>query len=178
MLNISFDFDEVTHKVTNVIVKDTEGKTVKPKTKKSDIVNSSQPYLIVLENKLVLNDLLLEKLNATAGDRISINYYTVNNETTFPLIGKSEAFADKESGNKLTKSNTVAYRGKARRILLEYGEEFTIEEFKEGIFKLITVKQCELVTEEKELEDLSNPDELDIEIENILNSDVEDDLPF
>lgn len=177
MLNISFDFDPVTQKVTNVIIKDTEGKTVKPKTKKSSTIDSSKPLLVVADNKLILNDPLTSALNAEAGDRISINYYTVNNQETFPLIGRSDVFADPQSGNKLTKSNTVCFRGNQRTILLEYGEEFTIEEFKPGMFKLISQKDCATVIEEKELEDM-NPSEIESELDAILSEEVLDDLPF
>jgi hypothetical protein len=177
MLNISFDFDPVTQKVTNVVVKDTEGKTVKPKTKKSSSIDTSKPLLVVADNKLVLNDPLITMLNVEAGDRITVNYYTVNNQETFPVIGRSDVFADPQSGNKLTKSNTICFRGNQRTILLEYGEEFTIEEFKPGMFKLISQKDCATAIEEKELEDL-NPSEIDLEVAQIMSNDNLDDLPF
>ena len=177
MLNISFDFDPVTQKVTNVVVKDTEGKTVKPKTTKSSSIDTSKPLLVVADNKLVLNDPLITMLNVEAGDRITVNYYTVNNQETFPVIGRSDVFADPQSGNKLTKSNTICFRGNQRTVLLEYGEEFTIEEFKPGMFKLISQKDCATATEEKELEDL-NPSEIDLELAQIMSNDNLDDLPF
>jgi len=180
MLNISFDFDEVTHKVTNVIVKDTEGKTVKQKTKKSSTLNTTNPHLVVADNKLILNEPLIQAINAQPDDRIAINYYTVNNQETFPLIGKSEAFADPASGNRLTKSYTVSFRGNQRTVLLEYGEEFTIEPFKEGMFKLIPLKKCETVNEEKDLEEFTSS-EIDLELEQIMSESTDetiDDLPF
>jgi hypothetical protein len=40
-------------------------------------------------------------------------------------------------GNKLTKSNTVAFKGKANDTLSEYGSTFKVEPLREGVFKLI-----------------------------------------
>ena len=65
MLKISFDFDEVSNKVSNVKVITTTT-TQKASTKKFD--------LEVEENKLTLTSEAIDKLGAVAGDRISINY--------------------------------------------------------------------------------------------------------
>ena len=56
-------------------------------------------------------------------------------EETFPVIGKSELFTDSTGGNRLTKSNTVSFRGTQREILLEYGKSFKLEPFK-SYFKM------------------------------------------
>ena len=64
MLKISFDFDEVSNKVSNVKVITTT--TQKASTKKFD--------LEVEENKLTLTSEAIDKLGAVAGDRISVNY--------------------------------------------------------------------------------------------------------
>jgi hypothetical protein len=66
MFNISFDFDESTHKVTNVKVVEKE------LTFKS---NSIQEYdLEVLPGKIQLGENADKKLGVVVGDRISINY--------------------------------------------------------------------------------------------------------
>ena len=65
---------------------------------------------------------------------------------TFPLIGLSISFGGKENGNKLTKSNTVAYRGNSNTTLAEFGTRFSIEPYKEGIFRLIGDTKSEKMT--------------------------------
>jgi hypothetical protein len=77
-----------------------------------------------------------------ATDRIAINYERKEG-LTFPVIGISTAFGGKESGNKLTKSNTVACRGNSNTTLAEFGSRFTIEPYGNMVFKLIGDTQAE-----------------------------------
>ena len=93
--------------------------------------------LAVLENKLMLSQEAIDILEASAGDRIAINYVQVTNQETFPVIGKSDAFVDPNSGNKLTKSNTVSFRGIQRDMLSKYGTNFNLELYKNKMYKLI-----------------------------------------
>ena len=44
-----------------------------------------------------------------------------------PIIGSDIAFDEEGSGNKVTKSNTVTYKGNANTILAEYGTEFSLK---------------------------------------------------
>ena len=97
--------------------------------------NQNLATIKVENNRLVLSSEAVKALNATVGDRITINYWNINKETTFPLIGKSELFSDPTNGNKLTKSNTVSYRGTQNKILKEYGSLFKLVPFK-TYFKL------------------------------------------
>ena len=66
MLNISFDFNEETHKVTNLKVTDLS-KNIEPLI---DLGCDLQVY----PNKLQLSKEAVSKLQVTAGERISINY--------------------------------------------------------------------------------------------------------
>ena len=110
----------------------------------------------VADNKLVLSKEAVKALGGVAGDRIAVNYWTVDNETTFPVIGKSECFGDSTGGNRLTKSNTVSFRGVQRDILLEYGSFFKLIRFN-NYFKM---EKVEVVSEndllEEEERDLAN----------------------
>ena len=99
----------------------------------------------------------LELIGAKTGDRLAINYWTVNNKETFPLIGKSEVFTDEDAGTKLTKSRTISYRGQQMDVLKMYGDNFRIEPFKEGMFKLVSIKEDTL---EEELIDLENTENI------------------
>jgi len=141
MFTISFDFDETTKKVQNLKVVSLE---------------SGLPTIQVLENKLQLSPAAIELIGAKSGDRLSINYWTVNNEETFPVIGKSEIFTDEDSGTKLTKSRTMSYRGQQMNVLKMYGDNFTVESFKEGMFKLTPIKEESLDSELIDLENTEN----------------------
>ena len=142
MLTISFDFDETTKKVQNLKVVSLE---------------PGLPTIQVLENKLQLSQAAIELIGAKSGDRLAINYWTVNNKETFPLIGKSEVFIDEDAGTKLTKSRTISYRGQQMDVLKMYGDNFRIEPFKEGMFKLVSIKEDPL---EEELIDLENTENI------------------
>ena len=152
MFTISFDFDEVTKKVSNMKVTSVN-KTAPP----------SDNYVEVQENKIVLGKEAINLLEAKSGDRIQVNYWQVNNEETFPVIGKSGIFTDPNGGNSLTKSNTVSFRGNQRTVLLEYGKLFKLESFKEGIFKLVPISEQidVLEVEKEELEDINNMEDFD-----------------
>ena len=139
MLTISFDFDETTKKVKNLKVVSTD---------------PGQPTVQALENKLQLSPAALELIGVKSGDRLAINYWTVDNKTTYPLIGKAEAF--NEEGTKLTKSNTVSYRGQQMDVLKLYGENFKLEPFSEGRFKMTPIIEDSLDNEIIELENTEN----------------------
>ena len=158
MFTISFDFDETTKKITNLKVVSID---------KS--LPTSDNYIEVQDNKLKFGKEAISLLEANPGDRIQVNYWTVNNQETFPVIGKSAIFTDMTGGNALTKSNTVSFRGNQRTVLLEYGNLFKLEPFKSGMFKLVPVESeiDNLEQEKKELDDL-----------NSIDDDLFDDLPF
>lgn len=169
MFNISFDFDEVTKKVTNLKV-----------TSLSKVnLEDGEPMVTVLDNKIKFTSKAIEVLGAQPGERITVNYWTENNHNTFPLIGKSEVFTDKEGGTKLTKSSTISFRGNQRTTLLIYGKIFKLEPFKDGMFKLVKVEDEEdsTIQEQTELDNL-NESEIDSEITNIMSEAADDDLPF
>ena len=118
--------------------------------------NVDEATVTVANNKLVLSKEAVKALGGVAGDRITINYWTVDSETTFPVIGKSECFGDSTGGNRLTKSNTVSFRGTQRDILLEYGSFFKLIRFN-NYFKM---EKVEVISEndllEEEERDLAN----------------------
>lgn len=148
--------DEIT--VDTVVEKKT---TVKKSTVK--INNDIEPLVILESNKLVLTKGAIDILNPCEDCRIDIKYDKKGN----PLIGTDQAFGTK-SGNKLTKSNTVSFRGAANTKLSGFGDTFKLDPTKdEGIFYLVGNKNPhvseipeELVDIEDEL-DMINLDELD-----------------
>ena len=118
--------------------------------------NVDEATVTVADNKLVLSKEAVKALGGVAGDRIAVNYWTVNNETTFPVIGKSECFGDSTGGNRLTKSNTVSFRGVQRDILLEYGSFFKLIRFNNyfKMEKVDVISENDLLEEEER--DLAN----------------------
>lgn len=150
MLKISFDLDEITKKISNLKVVSISNEVLESAT------------IEVLDNKLKLSKAAVDMLGASANDKVTINYWTVDNELTFPVIGKAEAFTDSDGGNRLTRSNTISYRGQQRDILLEYGSLFTLESFKDGIFKLnkVKIEDDSLNNETTDLQDLDNIQDL------------------
>ena len=118
--------------------------------------NVDEATVTVADNKLVLSKEAVKALGGVAGDRIAVNYWTVDNETTFPVIGKSECFGDSTGGNRLTKSNTVSFRGMQRDILLEYGSFFKLVRFNNyfKMEKVDVISENDLLEEEER--DLAN----------------------
>lgn len=80
--------------------------------KHSDIID-----VIMQDSNLVLNSAFVAKLGAKAGDRITIRYIEKDGIMT-PIIEKDEG------GNKLTKSNTISFRGIQRNHLAQFGSNF------------------------------------------------------
>jgi len=123
---IEFDFDPETGDYTPISRKIIEEGAATPKKAKSVMKDdgSTEPIVILEENKLVLNSKAVEVLGAEWEDRISV-IYQKHEDKLVPVIGKDEVFGCK-SGNKLTKSKTVSCRGKANTKLAEHGTEFKL----------------------------------------------------
>lgn len=181
MLKISFDFDENTQKVSNLKVTKSDSIT-KASTKTYDME--------VDENKLILTSNAINKLGAVAGDRISVNYWTVNNETTYPIISKSDVFTEGQDGNKLTKKGTISFKGQQRSSLLKFGSLFTFSEFvdrsgeiKDNVFVLTPVEDeditnSDMFSDEKEqMQEINTNDNVSEEMAEMLGDDCND-LPF
>ncbi len=133
-------------------------KTSSPKKSKAD--ENPEPELILEDNKYSLNTAAAELLGVEADDRIDIKFEK-RDKVRVPVIGCNTAFGT-QGGNRLTKSNTVSYRGKNHDLLEEYGTVFSFKETdKEGIFELVGDKP---LPEEKEDENVKIVDE---EVEEI-----------
>lgn len=106
--------------------------TPKKKASKAKKEESTTPQLILEDNKYCLNAAAVELMGVGPDSKLDIKY-----EKGVPIIGTDEAFGTK-GGNKLTKNNTVAYRGAKNEELAKYGTEFTISAHssKEGLFVL------------------------------------------
>ena len=84
--------------------------------KHSEIVD-----LLLKDNKLILDPSLVNKLKAEPGDRSEIGYRE-RDGLLRPIISIGE------NGNKLTKSNTVSFRGVQHNTLAQFGSNFWVVE--------------------------------------------------
>jgi len=131
--------------------------TTKASTKAKPVLEDKA--IVILEtNKLVLNNRCVSDLGLVWEDRVAIKYEKHPKiKKLIPTISKDE------SGNKLSKTNTVQYRGNANTILATYGSEFGLEVYKEDVWKLIPISENETIVEElEEIEEKA--EELDVTI--------------
>lgn len=137
---VTFEFDTDTDTVANVKCS-VDGIEKKKRTtrKKADVVEemASQALITLEPTKLVFNNKTVADMGIEYEDRIVIKWEKAG-KTLIPIIGKDEAFDEEGSGNKVTKTNTVGYKGKQNAVLAELGTQFTIEPYKEGVWKLIS----------------------------------------
>lgn len=129
------------------------------------------PIITLDSNKLILTQGAVDLLQVCADCRVDIKYKKKDKKAV-PIIGTDAAFGTK-SGNKLTKSNTVSYRGAANEKLSAYGTTFKLEPTEDkGIYYLVGDKIQEENSVPDEIIDIEN--ELDIEALDNLNIDEDD----
>lgn len=125
------------------------------------VIDSGEPKIILEENKYCLNQAAANLLDVVAGDRLIINYNNLNESKNVkvPIIGSSRSWKS-TSGNKLTKSLTVSCRGIANNVLSEYGNEFSLVPYEDGLYQMVGNKELPIqedenveVTESPEVED-------------------------
>lgn len=150
----------------------------KPSIKQKPSKDEDCPKIILESNKFTLNGLAAELLKVNYEDRLTIQYIPIDGKTT-PTIAKDEVLGV-TGGNKVSKSNTVACRGKAHDKLEEFGNVFTLVEKSEGIFimqgdkepsKYKVVDKNVKVTEPDEITDLEadlDGDSIEIDFSDIL----------
>ena len=151
---------------TRLIDRKVDKSDIKPSksVSKKEVVEDEEPKLFLENNKFKLNStaINLMGIDSESGVKLDIKYESNGGKST-PILGTDEVFGTK-GGNKLTKTNTVAFRGVKNEELSKYGKEFTLIPYKDkpGLFIL---SSGELVQEEQKDENI--------------NVDVDDtDLPF
>ena len=156
---VTFNFDPETELVSDVrCVVDGIEKKKKTTKKVKEVIEemASEPIITLEPNKLVFNNKAIADMDIKYEDRIVIKWEKIDGKMT-PIIGKDIAFDEEGTGNKVTKSNTITYKGKANDILADLGTEFNILEKEEGIWRLVpkgatinSVPKLEEVYEEAE----------------------------
>lgn len=159
-----YDINEQTGEITFIGKEEvTVDTAVKASAKTSAKIDENEEPLITLEpNKLVLTKGAVDLMKLTADCRIDVKYKKKDGNS-IPVIGMDTFFNSK--GNKLSKTNTVSFRGVANSKLSEFGTVFKLKPTDdEGIFYLIgDAKSEDTIDIESEL-DIDN-------LDNILNFD-------
>ena len=171
-----YDVDETTGEVSFIgkdeVTVDTAASVKKQSTKAAKVVDCNDPLIKLDSNKLVLTTGAVDLLQICADCRVDIKYKK-KDKTAVPVIGTDTAFGTK-GGNKLTKTNTVSFRGAANDKLAEFGTTFTLEPSEdEGIFYLIGDKMNNPIPDDtidieseldiEALEDIDLADSVDLE---------------
>ena len=175
-----YDVNEQTGEIVYIgkeeVTVDTASEKKSSTKKTSTKVDANPDPIITLDpNKLILTQGAVDLLQVCPDCRIDIKYKK-KDKTTVPVIGTDSAFGTK-SGNKLTKTNTVSYRGAANEKLSTYGTTFTLEPTEtEGIFYLKGDKEPEetkvpdeIINIEETL-DLNSLDNIDIDLDEDLTN--------
>ena len=175
-----YDVDETTGEIKfigkeEITVDSASSKASKSSTTKkstSKVDDNPEPLITLEANKLVLTQGAVDALNPCEDCRIDIKYKKKDKKLV-PVIGTDESFGTK-AGNKLTKTNTVSYRGAANDKLSAYGRVFRLEPTEEdGIFYMIGDKNPKELETPKELIDIES--ELEIpSLEDLDNADDKD----
>lgn len=137
--------------------------------KKSSKNESSEPQIILEDNKYTLNSAAVELMGVEPDDRLDIKFEK-NGKLMVPIIGTNESFGTK-AGNRLTKSFTVSCRGKANDELQNYGTVFTLSAHptKEGLFVMQGDKAPEAVVDDKvEIKDDASEVEVEIDLDDFI----------
>lgn len=137
-----------------------------------------EPLITLDPNKLILTQGAVDLLEVCPDCRVDIKYKKKGKQSV-PIIGTDSAFGTK-AGNKLTKSNTVSYRGANNEKLASYGTTFKLEPTEDkGIYYLVgegtkssdeepeEIVNIEEALELEELDDIN----IDLDDENLENFD-------
>lgn len=146
-------------------VKTVEAQKLKKSTVKklTEMDTTGEPTLTLEENKYCLNGAAAKFMNVKADDRLAIKMRKVNGVMT-PIILKQT------SGNRLTRSLTVACRGANNEALAAYGTTFTITAFDEepGTFVLHGNRELPEIVDDNIEDNPEIPEELKVDL-SILN---------
>ena len=173
-ITVTFDFDTETENVSNIkVVNNSEKKKTTTRRLKDVETEMAAEAIITLEpNKLIFNSKAVADLELEYEDRVIVKWVK-EGKKMIPVIGKDIAFDEEGAGNKVTKTNTVTYRGKANSVLAELGTEFTLVAHDTDIWKLAPTAEGIVETEDSPIEDLI---EKAVQVEAELIVDDEDEM--
>lgn len=142
-IKVTFQFDPETELVSNLICSvdgvEKKKKATSRKKKEEPIEMASEALITLEETKLVFNNKAVADMELEPEDRIILVYeQEKKSKKLIPVIGTDIAFDKEGSGNRLTKSFTVGYKGKQNAVLAEFGTEFALEPYGDGLWKMVS----------------------------------------
>lgn len=147
-VSVTFEFDPETQEVTNLncfidgIEK--KKKTTRSVKKEKEVILEEFSLVTLDTNKLILNNKAVQEMGVSYEDRIIIKYEQPDKKKRpIPIIGTDISHGEEGNGNKVTKTNTVSYRGNSNKILAEYGTEFKLNPIREGLWELVSTNSKE-----------------------------------
>ena len=169
--NVDENTGEMTYIGKDEITVDTAAPAKRQATKAVKVEENDDPLITLDSNKLILTTGAVKLMNVCADCRLDIKYKK-KDKTSVPVIGTDSAFGTK-GGNKLTKTNTISFRGSANDKLAEFGTTFKLEPSEdEGIFYLIGDKANNPIPDDA----IDIESELDIDALEALDIDDSKDL--
>lgn len=169
--NVDENTGEMTYIGKDEITVDTAASAKRQATKTSKIEENDDPLITLDSNKLILTTGAVKLMNVCTDCRLDIKYKK-KDKTSVPVIGTDAAFGTK-GGNKLTKTNTISFRGSANDKLAEFGTTFKLELSEDdGIFYLIGDKVNNPIPDDA----IDIESELDIDALETLDIDESKDL--
>lgn len=148
------------------------------KKESAPVVLENEAVIKLEETKIVFNNKAVADMGLQYQDRIIIKYKQIGgSKKPLPLIGKDVDWKEEGSGNKLTKTNTLSYRGKANTILAEYGTEFTIVPHnEEGIWKLVSKNEGVVVAKGPVVREQVEQEADDLDVSILVDDDETDEI--
>lgn len=125
------------------------------------VVETNEPQLTLEASKYILNAAAVELMGVVPNNRLDIKYQLIEG-VEYPVIGTDTNFGV-EGGNKLSRSNSVSFRGKPNERLSKFGSIFTVSPLKDmtGLYVLIGDKEPAPVPEDiKVIEDMNNHEDI------------------
>lgn len=141
-ISVNIDTGEILE--TKLINRDVDNSDLRSKPIKKVVQDdSSEPTLVLESNRYRLNEAAINLMGLDYSSKLVIKYEECGSES-IPIIGTNTAFGI-SSGNKLTKSNTVACRGSNHDELSKHGETFIIlpHPSRQGLFILSSESESE-----------------------------------
>lgn len=133
------------------------------------------PRVTLESNKVVFNNSAIKLIGVKPGTLMDIKY-KVNNGTSVPVLGTAEAF-NVEGGNKLTKSNSISFRGVKNDTLSQYGKNFILEKTqRKGEFLLINKENIINTDDKIGIDESKNWKPEEFKIENPEGLEADDDI--
>ena len=152
MINISFDFDPETHKVTNVKV---DGASKAPSTSKAKAKKATIHLITLSGTSLKLNSTVVESLGVEAGDRLCVRF-----DKQKVILARPDVLGEDGGGNLITKGLTLSCRGKVGELIAQIGSEFEYTLDSDGymILHSLTEPATSDIVEQKEIDELDIQD--------------------